>query len=80
MIVKQRRWFALGIYSTKCEACKEDTKRPEFNDKDRRTYKYMYECNNLKCDVQRTVKKELGRYYQLQLSSKKKKVKQKNRR
>lgn len=57
----------MGIYSKECEICKEETKRKKMNKTGAKIHKYMYECNNSKCKIQRTVKKELSKYNQMNL-------------
>ena len=55
----------MGIYCEKCEQCNESTKRIEdvvLTDDDGKRDKCMYECDNNKCNIMRTVKRELNRY------------------
>ncbi len=55
----------MGIYCEKCEQCNESTKRIEdvvLTDDDGKIEKCMYECDNNKCNIKRTVKRELNRY------------------
>lgn len=58
----------MGIYSTRCEKCNEGTKCQielhRYRDEKGKIYQgYMYECENVNCEIQRTVKKEIRKCY-----------------
>lgn len=62
----------LGIYSTKCETCNESSKcqvkMHKYRDEVGKTYQgYMYECQNLNCEVQRTVKRKIPKCHEMDL-------------
>ncbi len=68
----------MGIYSRECELCKDETKKKKIIKKGKtetKTDQYMYECSNSKCKIQRTIKKELSKYYQMNPYADKKKRK-----
>lgn len=72
----------MGIYSTKCETCNESSKcqvkKHKYRDERGKIYQgYMYECENVNCEVRCTVKKLIKKCHAMDVKIENKKPKKK---